>query len=66
MYRLDRNAFKIKTFQEADHNTAYWLNKSAEERFAASWYLICQAWGIDPNDPPSLDRKAFSARKNPK
>jgi hypothetical protein len=65
MYRLDRNAFKIKSFREADDNTAYWLKKSAEERFAAAWYLICQAWSIDPVHPPALDRNAFSVRKNP-
>lgn len=34
MYRLDRSAFRINTFKEADNNREYWLSKKLEERFA--------------------------------
>ena len=64
MYRLDKNEFKLQTFQEADHNQTYWLKQTPAERFKAAWYLICCAYGIDYNNPPRLDRTVFSARKN--
>lgn len=64
MYRLDRSAFKINTFQEADNNRAYWMTKTPDERLAAAWYLIACAWNLDYNNPPRLDRNVFSMRKN--
>jgi hypothetical protein len=64
MYKLDRTAFSIKTFKEADNNRAYWLSKTPAERWAAAWYLTCCAYGIDYKNPPKLDRTAFSMRKN--
>jgi hypothetical protein len=64
MYRLDRHAFKMQTFQEADHTKSYWLKQSPEERLKAAWYLICSAYGLDYNNPPRLDRTVFKARKN--
>lgn len=63
-YRLDKSAFRIQTFEEASNNKAYWLSKSPSERWQAAWYLICCAYGLDPDNPPRLDRTAFSMRKN--
>jgi len=54
MYRLDRTAFKIQSFKEADNNRAYWLSKTPAERWAAAWYLTCCAYGIDYKNPPRL------------
>ncbi|CAN5345339.1 hypothetical protein BH09BAC1_BH09BAC1_26320 [soil metagenome] len=64
MYRLDRTAFKIQTFEEADNNRDYWLSKTPEERMAAAWYLTCCAYGIDYKNPPRLDRECFSMRNH--
>lgn len=64
MYRLDRTAFQIQTYQQADNTRYYWLQKTPAERFRAAWYLICSAYGIDPANPPRLDRQLFSMRKN--
>lgn len=64
MYRLDRDSFSIKTFEEADQNKKYWLEKTPTERFKAAWYLICSAYNIDPENPPKMDRQAFSIRKH--
>ena len=64
MYRLDRTAFKINTFDEADNNRAYWMTKTPDERLAAAWYLIACACNLDYNNPPRLDRNVFSMRKN--
>ena len=64
MYRLDKNAFKVQTFQEADNTRLYWMKQTPSERMKAAWYLICSAYGIDYNNPPRLDRNQFSMRKN--
>jgi len=64
MYRLDRSAFKIQTFKEADNTSAYWLKKTPEERLKAAWFLTCAAFSIDYTNPPRLDRQQFSMRKN--
>ncbi len=64
MYRLDRTAFKIQSFEEAADTKEYWLSKTPDERLAAAWYLTCCAYGIDYDNPPRLDRTVFSMRKN--
>jgi len=63
-YKLDRKAFKIQTFEEADKTAEYWRSKTPQERFEAAYYLICQAYHIDPENPPRLDRTVFSMRKH--
>jgi len=62
--RLDRTKFKRQTFEEADDQLEYWLSKTVEERLKAAHYLICMAWGLDPENPPRLDRTKFSMRKH--
>ncbi len=64
MYKLDRTAFKIQSFEESNLNREYWIKKSPQERFDAAWYLICVAYNIDIKNPPRLDRTFFSMRKN--
>jgi hypothetical protein len=66
MYKLDRSAFKINSFKEADNTYSYWMLKSADERFAAAWYLISCAWDFDINNPPRMDKTFFLIRKNDK
>jgi len=63
-YRLDKTFSKARTFQEADNNKAYWMNKDVEERLSAAWYLTCKAYRIDPANPPRLDKTVFSMGKN--
>lgn len=63
MYKLDRTAFKIQTFEEADNDRNYWLSKTPWERLLAAWFLSCTAYGLDPEKPQKLDRTAFSIRK---
>ncbi len=63
-YRLDKSAFKAQTFEEADDNKNYWLEKTSEERLKAAWYLISCAFNFPLSNPPRIDRKAFSCRKH--
>jgi hypothetical protein len=62
-FAFDRSAFAIKSFEEASRTTEYWLSKTAVERFAAAWWLICHAWGLDHKEEHRLDRTFFSMRK---
>lgn len=62
MYKLDRTAFKIQTFEEADHTKKYWLTQSYQERLAAGWYLSCVAFNVNP-ETIRMDRTVFSMRK---
>ncbi len=64
MFRLDRSAFKIQTYEAAANTQKFWLNKSPKERFEAAWYLICIAYNMDINNQKKLDRTVFSMRKN--
>jgi len=62
-YKLDRTAFwsgKVKDQEKRD--VLYWKNKSVEERLAAAWYLTCMAYGLDPDNPPRMDKTVFSSR----
>ena len=63
MYRLDRTAFKIQSFESATKQRAYWLSKTPAERLAAAWCLICAAWNLDMETPQRMDRSFFSMRK---
>lgn len=64
MAKLDRSAFRIQSFKQADHNRKEWLTKSPEERWTDSWYLLASAWGFDPDNPPRMDKTIFSMRKH--
>lgn len=62
-YRLDRNYFRIQSYEQSAHTRAYWLTKSPQERIEAAWYLICCAYNLNRNEPQRLDRQVFSIRK---
>jgi len=63
-FRLDKTFGKAQTFEEADNNRAYWLQKDPLERLEAAWYLTAMAYGISPDNPPPIDRTIFSMRKH--
>ncbi len=63
-YRLDKTFGKSQTFEEADDNREYWLQKDVKERLKAAWYLISCAYGFDLDNPPGLDKTVFSMRKH--
>ncbi len=62
-FRMDRTAFRINTYEEADNNTAYWLTRPPAERLRAAKLLIRQAFNLGPDDPERADRTAFKIRK---
>ena len=62
-YRLDRNAFKAQTAEEASSHYSYWKLQSHTERLRASYYLNSVAYNFDINNPPRLDRTVFKIRR---
>ena len=63
MYRLDKSAFTVKNQTNEPKSYHYWLNKTAEERLNAAWYLILSAFDCDAHNPPQLDRKVFHIKR---
>ncbi len=61
-YRMDKTAFKIQSFEEADNHYGPWENKSYSERLDAAFYLISMAFGVKPST--KLNRTVFSKRKH--
>lgn len=64
MFKLDRTAFAIKTFEDAGRNQEYWRAQPASERFRAATWLSFRAFGFDPENPPRMDKTKFHMRKN--
>ncbi|MGO4291197.1 hypothetical protein [Chitinophaga sp. RAB17] len=62
-FKLDRTAFKIRTFEEADAANVFGKDVPYTERLRQAYYLISQAYGFSMSDQPKLDRKYFSSRK---
>lgn len=64
MYKLDRTAFKIQTFEESNDDVAFWGALTPAEVFDYSWLLTCQTFKISTTDKVKLDRTAFEMRKH--
>lgn len=62
-YKLDRTAFKIMTFKEADTANVFDKDISYSERLSQAYYLISQAYRFSMTDQPKLDKSCFSSRK---
>ncbi|MBT2558844.1 hypothetical protein J7E24_13695 [Hymenobacter sp. ISL-91] len=63
-FRLDRTAFHAGTHEENARYHAQQQPATMEERLRAAAYLNSVAYGYDLNNPPRLDRTAFSTRKH--
>jgi hypothetical protein len=62
VFRLNRTAFRINSFAEADNNAAYWLTKPVEERLRAANFLTRQAYHLAPTATLQLDRTQSAIR----
>ena len=62
-YRLDKSAFKIQTFEEADDAMRNYTNHSAIERLEIAYYLTSIAYQFDMEYPPRMDKTAFRIKK---
>lgn len=65
-YRLDKTAFKIQTFEEADDAMRNYTNHSVKERLEIAYYLTSIAYKFDMNKPPRMDKTVFHVKKHKK
>jgi len=62
-YRLDRTAFKAQTATDAPKSqAAYYKTLTWQERLRIANYLNSVAYGYPEDNPPRLDKTAFSVR----
>ena len=62
-FKLDKKAFKMQTFAEAEKNKVFDKNVSLADRLRMAFHLTCTIYGIKEGDSLKVDRTVFSARK---
>ena len=63
MYKLDRAAFKIQTFEEADSYICNGKEITVKEQLKRSYHVTAQSFGFDILTPPKMDRTHFEMKK---
>ena len=64
MYKMDESFSKGMTFKEAEQQKLFSKETSVSERLKQGWYLTCMAYGIDPLNPPKMDKSFCTSRKH--
>ena len=65
-YKLDRNAFKAHTVNEAADHAVYYKGLTWQERLRIASYLISVAYNFDPENPPRMDKTIFNTKSRQK
>lgn len=63
-YRMDKTAFKVQTFEEADDAMRDYSGYSMQERLRIYWYLTSIAFKFDLDNPPRMDKTVFRIKKH--
>ncbi|CAG5011736.1 hypothetical protein DYBT9275_05013 [Dyadobacter sp. CECT 9275] len=63
-FKLDRTAFHAGTHEETEKYYSKNQPRSSYERLKAANYLNSVAFQFDLNNPPKMDRSAFSMGKH--
>ena len=61
--KLDKSAFKMQTFAEAEKSKVFNKDVSLEDRLRMAFHLTCTIHGIKEGDSLKIERTIFSARK---
>ena len=64
MYKMDKTVGKAMTHKEAEKEKLFPPETTSKERLDETWYLTCKAYGIDPENPPKMDKTVGSSRKH--
>jgi hypothetical protein len=64
MERMERNFFRMQTFDESNDDVAFWKSLTVDEIFDYAWLLTCLYYRIDPTENIAMDRTAFEMKKN--
>jgi hypothetical protein len=65
-FKLDRTAFKAQTAKEAADHATYYKSLTWQERLRIANYLNSVAYNYPENEPPKMDKTAFSIRTREK
>ncbi len=63
MYKMNRSYLKVQTFASAEKDKLFLSTDSLSERLSQAWYLTAMAYGIDPQNPPKMQKVLVSIRK---
>lgn len=63
-YRMDKTAFKVQIFEEADDVMRDYSSYSMQERLRIYWYLTSIAYKFDLDNPPRMDKTVFRIKKS--
>ena len=61
---MDKTAFKVQTFEEADDAMRDYSKYSIHERLRIYWYLTSIAYKFDLDNPPRMDKTVFRIKKH--
>ena len=64
MYKMDKTVGKAMTHKETEKEKLFPPETTVKERLNEAWYLTRQAYGIDPENPPKMDKTVGSSRKH--
>lgn len=60
---MNRSYLKVQTFASAEKDKLFLSTDSLSERLSQAWYLTAMAYGIDPQNPPKMQKVLVSIRK---
>ena len=63
MYKMNRSYSKAQTFAGAEKDKLFLKTNPLSERLSQAWYLTAMAYGIDPQNPPKMQKLLVSIRK---
>ncbi len=63
MYKMNKSYSKAQTFAGAEKDKLFLKTDSLSERLSQAWYLSAMAYGIDPQNPPKMQKLLVSIRK---
>ncbi len=64
MLKLDKTIVKLQTVKQAEMDCIFHPTVPLGKRLEEAWILTCHAYGIDPLNPPKMEKHIFSARKH--
>ena len=65
MYKIDKKYLIFKAFSEVEKGKLFWSTDSLSERLSYGWYLTAITYGIDPLNPPKMEKRLTGMRKHP-
>lgn len=63
MYKMDRSYSKVQTLAQGEKDKMFLKTDSLSERLNQAWYLTAMAYGINPENPPKMEKRLTNIRK---